>query len=360
MGSFRNNSKASILAKEISNFHNRGFASAEKVQTVLNTIRETAEIKHLKDLNSDKVQEVVREIAEKVQENDISGKTGATYISALNQIVDYTNHFFDKNIEQIHYSDYFSKSIDYADKSVSETIHENFQNFLQEKFETTGDERFQALQYAVELQRSFGLRFRESIGLNKETIERGLENGKLELSRQDWTKNARPREIEIRTEYQRELLQNVQKFLENQKSVNLAGAQEAKSYQEIASFRSFADNIRQNFSEQTGENYNFHGERHFWAQNMYSQLFEEKTGVSIQAPIQYYSQELEKAGWDGSGKFYEAVKNFEIKDFWEYAKDQADMAVDKLLEIDKEIRMEISNELGHNRLDITNIYLGHP
>lgn len=394
MGTFKNNTKASILSKEISHFHNRGEAIAGKIQTVLNSIREEVGIRHLKELDQDKVQELVNEIAERVHNGEIQANTGATYVSALNQIVDYTNHFFDKNIEQIHYSDYFSKSIDYADKSISETTHENFQNFLQEKFETTGDERFQALNYAVELQREFGLRFRESVGLNQETISRALETGKLELDRSDWTKNAREREIEIRTEEQKELLKEVRDFIEEKGSVNLAGAQDSKSYNEIASFRSFADNIRQNFSEQTGEQYNFHGERHAWAQERYSELWQEKTGIeglNIQAPIKYYSEQLQQTGWNGEGKFYEAVQEHDIKPFWEYVREeiqehlqeqsiempdifglnepeQQEYTQENLLEmpdfdifeIDKEIRMEISEELGHSRLDITNTYLGHP
>ncbi len=397
MGTFKNNTKASILSKEISHFHNRGEAIAGKIQTVLNQIREETEIKHLKELDQEKVQEIVNEIAERVENGEISPNTGATYISALNEIIDYTNYHFDKEIEQIHYSDYFSKSIDYSDKSISNEVHENFQNFLEEKFEQTGDSRFQALQYATELERQFGLRFRESAGLNRETIEKALESGKLELSREDWTKNAREREVQVRTEEQRELLSNVKDFLENQKSVNLAGAQHWKEYSPIASFRAFADYQRQEFSNNTGESFSFHGERHFWAQNMYSQLWEEKTGVSILSPIQYYSQELEKAGWnpDQDMKFYDAVKEYEIKPFWEYVREEIQEHLQQdqsnliepdifslnepeqqeydqsnllempepdfdIFEIDKEIRMEISEELGHSRLDITNTYLGHP
>lgn len=224
MGTFRNSTKADILSREIPEFHNRGYANAEKVETVLNMIREELEITHLKHLDSEKVNEIAQEIAERVENQEISGKTGADYFSALNMISDYTNHFFNQDIERLHYSDYFSKTVDYSDKSISETTHKNFQNFLQEKFETTGDERFQALSHAIELQREFGLRFRESVGLNQETIEKALESGKLQLDRSDWTKNAREREVQIRTEEQRELLQEVKNFLEEKGNINLAGA----------------------------------------------------------------------------------------------------------------------------------------
>ena len=363
MGTFRNNTKASILSKEISHFHNRGEAIAGKIQTVLNYIRSETDITHLKNLNEETIKEITNEISERVHNGEIQANSGATYISALNQVIDYTNYFFNKEIEQIHYSDYFSKSIDYADKSVSPETHQSFQDFLSEKYQETQDTRFQALQYAIELERSFGLRFRESAGLNQNTISRALESGRIELSRQDWTKNARERSIEVRTEEQKQLLQEVKNFLENTGKINLAGADNWKSYQEIASFRAFADYQRQEFSSSTGEQYNFHGERHFWAQNMYSQFWEEKTGIRLEAPIKYYSEQLQQAGWNGENKFYEAVKELEIKPFWEYVqdqfKDQADLNIDKMFEIDKEIRQEISEQLGHSRLDITNTYLGH-
>jgi len=394
MGVMSRPSKVSYLARTIARFHNRGEASVGKIKTMLNFIKEETGLTHLKNLDENKMSEITQEIAERVHNGEIEASTGADYFSALNQIIDYTNHFFNKEINNLHYSDYFSKSIDYSDKSVSQEVHSNFQNFLSEKFEQTQDTRFQALQYATELQREFGLRFRESVGLNQDTISKALETGKLELGREDWTKNAREREVQIRTEEQRELLQEVRNFLEENKSINLAGAQDWKSYSEIASFRAFADYQRQEFSSNTGESFSFHGERHAWAQERYSELWQEKTGIeglNIQAPIKYYSEQLQQTGWNGEGKFYEAVQEHDIKPFWEYVREeiqehlqeqsiempdifglnepeQQEYTQENLLEmpdfdifeIDKEIRMEISEELGHSRLDITNTYLGHP
>ena len=396
--SFRSEKQISFLSRNIAqNFANRGHSWSAKVETVLRDFKEDLGMKSLKQLSEERIQEYVSELRESVHNGEITGKTAQTYISALNTIIDYTNYIRDTNFNSVSAAENgIHSSVDYSDKSISQETHQSFQNFLSEKFEQTGDSRFQALQYATELERQFGLRFRESAGLNRETIEKALESGKLELSREDWTKNAREREVQIRTEEQRELLSNVKDFLENQKSVNLAGAQHWKEYSPIASFRAFADYQRQEFSNIFGEQYNFHGERHFWAQNMYSQLWEEKTGVSIQAPIQYYSEQLEKAGWNGDDglKFYEAVEKYDIKPFWEYVQDSIEQKfqsessevtpepdifslnepeqqeydqsnllempdLSDLFEIDKEIRLEISEELGHSRLDVTHTYLGH-
>ncbi|HFC76813.1 MAG TPA: hypothetical protein ENJ27_01145 [Candidatus Moranbacteria bacterium] len=406
--SFRSEKQISFLSRNIAqNFANRGHSWTAKIQTILRDFKEELEMKSLKELSEEKIQEYVSELKESVENGDIKAETAQTYISALNSIIDYTNYVRDTNFNSVSAAENgIHSSADYADKSVSPETHQSFQNFLEERYDNTGDERFQALELATELQREFGLRFRESAGLNIFTVEKALETGKLELSREDWTKNARERVIEIRTEEQKELLSNVKDFLENQKSVNLAGADNWKDYNPIASFRSFADYNRQEFNQTYQEQYNFHGERHFWAQERYSQLWEEKVGIRIEAPIKYYSEQLQQAGWDGSGKFYDAVLELNIKPFWEYVQEeilstkqeelnfpdlfqsessevtsepdifslneqpeQQEYTQENLLEmpdlsdlfeIDKEIRLEISEELGHSRLDITNTYLGHP
>jgi hypothetical protein len=369
IGSLKNNWSIHAVAKAVANHIHRGFATAEKVETVLRTMKEEFGIRNINKLDEDKVQEIAEHIAERVHEGEISGKTGATYFSALNSIIDYVNHNFDKEINELRYSEFdIHKDTDYRDKSVSGETHQNFQSFLEQKYQETGDNRFQALEYATELQREFGLRFRESAGLNIETIERALESEKLQIGREDWTKNAREREIQIRTEEQKELLSEVKNFLEQQGKINLAGAEQWKEYQPIAEFRSFADSIRSEFNSVFDENFSFHGERHAWAQDMYSSLWEQKTGVEILSPIEYYTEQLQLvgAGWDPADDmvdnlFYEAVEDFEIKPFWEYVQDELpEYSIDELREIDHEIRWEISEELGHSRIDITNTYLGHP
>ena len=364
IGSLKNDWSIHAVARAVSEHLNRGIATAEKVETVLRDIKEDFGIRNVNKLDEEKVNEIARDIAERVQEGEITGKTGADYFSALNAIIDYVNHNFDKDIEQLKYSDFdIHKETDYRDKSISEETHNNFQSFLEEKYQETGDTRFQTLEYATELQREFGLRFRESAGLNINTIREGLETGKLHLDRTDWTKNAREREIEIKTPEQKELLQNIKNYMEEKGIVNLAGAENWRNFQPIAEFRAFSDNIRQEFNREFSQNFHFHQERHSWAQNMYRSIWQEKTGTAIQSPIQYYSEQLEKAGWtsDSGQKFYDAVKEYEIKSWWDYAsKELPEYTKQEIKLIDKEIRIEISSQLGHSRLDITNTYLGHP
>ena len=217
IGSLKNSWSINAVSQAVASHINRGFATAEKVETVLREMKKELEVRNINKLDEDKVQEIAERIAERVHSGEITGKTGATYFSALNSIIDYVNHNFDKEIEGLRYSEFdIHKDTDYQDRAVSEDLHNNFQSFLQEKFEEIKDNRLQALSYAMELQREFGLRFRESAGLNVETTKKALESEKLQIDRKDWTKNARERVVEIKTETQKELLSEVKNFLEKQ------------------------------------------------------------------------------------------------------------------------------------------------
>ena len=358
--SFRNEKQVSFLAKNIGhNFANRGFSWSSKIETVLRDLQENHALNTLKKLDEEKISEYVEELKESVENGDIKAETAQTYISAMNTIIDYTNTVNNTNFQAISASQHgINANVDYYDKSISPEVHQSFQSFLQEKHQEIKDEKYQALQHAVKLQRELGLRFRESAGLNIKTIEKAIKTGNLELSRQDWTKNARERTIEIQIPEQRFTLEKTKDFLKDSGKNNLAGGKDWKEHKPISSFRNFADRVRQDFNNQKKEQYSFHGERHHWAQSQYSAKWEQKTGIEIQSPIKYYSEQLEANGWNGSGKFYHAVKNFEIKSFSDYVQEQT--GIDNFREIDKEIRLLISEELGHSRLDITNTYLGHP
>lgn len=359
--SIKSEKQAKFVANQIArDFNNRGFASVGKIQTVLNDLKQETDLKTLKQLDESKIEQLIEKYREEVENGDLTRTTTATYISALNVVIDYTNHLTDKNLEYVSATEHdLSKVIDYSDKSISPEQHQSFQNYLQDKFKDTQDNRYERLELATELQKQFGLRARESFGLSKETIEKGLETGKLSLGREDWTKNAREREININTKEQQETLIKAQNLMSEHNLKSLAGKE--NNIADIKSFKNFA------YKEATNQGFSFHAERHAWAQGKYSAMWRERTGAEIQSPIKYYSEQLERAGWDGSGKFYDAVQDFDITPFREYVQEQIQeqdqsklLEMPDILEIDREIRQEISEELGHSRLDITNTYLGHP
>jgi site-specific recombinase XerD len=147
-------------------------------------------------------------------------------------------------------------SFQYTDRAVSPEVHKHFLDFLAGK----QDIRAQALSYSVSLQREFGLRLRESIAIKASTIERALETGILHLGREDGTKNAREREIPIRTEEQREALLQARDFMRENGLFSLCPTQSLKEQYY------YAENIAKEFNREHEEKFNYHGERHAFAQ----------------------------------------------------------------------------------------------
>jgi site-specific recombinase XerD len=213
----------------------------------------------LKQLDSQRIEAFVDTLKEKVEAGELSRKTAENYLSALNRVIEYTNARLDKNLETISPKEFgLSRgSFVYQDRAVSQETHEKFVSFLSSK----EDIRAQALRHSVELQRSFGLRLRESLAIKAETIEKGLESGTLHLTRQDGTKNSREREIPILTSEQREALQ---KSLEFMKENNLFSLSPTETLRE--QYR-FAYEVKKEFEKEIGEKFNYHGERHAFAQH---------------------------------------------------------------------------------------------
>jgi len=257
--SFKNEHKASYLAREIASYFNRGSALENRIETVLNHLREWTSTKSLKQLNSQRIEAFVNTLREKVEAKEISRKTAENYISALNRIIEYTNFRLNKNLETVSPKEHnLSRgAFQFVDRAVSVETHNKFVSFLSEK----QDIRAQALSHSVELQRTFGLRLRESLAIKASTIERALETNILRLTREDGTKNARERDIPIRDESQREALEKALSFMKENNLTSLCPTEHLREQYH------FAWNMAKEFRRETGENFSFHGERHAFAQS---------------------------------------------------------------------------------------------
>lgn len=158
-------------------------------------------------------------------------------------------------------------------------------------------------QLAIRLQREFGLRREESLKFNVSYADKG---DKIEL-KSSWTKGGRAREIPITSDSQRALLEQVKKVAGKGSLI-----EKEKSYKQA--MESFTTNC------QRADIKNVHGFRHSYAQQRYREL----TG-----------RECPKAGGLTSKELSLEQKR---KDY--------------------EVRMVISQELGHGREEITVQYLG--
>jgi len=90
---FKNEHSASYLARYIAQFNNKGVSIEAKIETVLNQLRETTGVRGLKQIDSQVIEAYVSTLQDRVEANELTKHTAETYISALNRIIEYSNHF---------------------------------------------------------------------------------------------------------------------------------------------------------------------------------------------------------------------------------------------------------------------------
>ena len=164
--------------------------------------------------------------------------------------------------------------------------------------------REQGIRLSLRLQAAFGLRREESIKI----IPAWADRGNLLALKASWTKGGRAREVPIRTEEQRQLLDEA-KALARGKSLVAPG---------YTTYRDYLKHFRYE-CERVGINA-FHGHRHSYAQARYREL----TG-----------QECPVRGGPTSKQLTPKQKA-----------------------LDREAREVISREMGHGREQITAVYVG--
>lgn len=167
---------------------------------------------------------------------------------------------------------------------------------------------------SLELQRAFGLRREEAIKFQPHFADKG---DHIAL-KSTWTKGGKPREIPIRNDEQREVLNRAHK---------LVGKQSL-----IPSDRTYIQQLKiyERHSANAGLS-KMHGLRHLYAQQRYLELTTE-----FASHYQLESGWTAPAAGGPKGKSLSPLQK----------------------QIDTEVRLAISLELGHERKQITGVYLG--
>ena len=245
----------------------RGSATAEKIATVLNEIHKTEGISSLNRINPEVIKNYETYLKSAVDSKNLTPHTAQSYISALNSVLNYINLRTDKGLKEISAFDAGIKNkLQYGGKSTPQELFDKVYNKLSEPN-----------QIKQGLQRNFALRVKESHYIKKDTIENALKTGILKLNdkNNDGTKNSRSREIEIRTEAQRNALNRALDYMNthNQKSLiendKKSGQALSKYYRDISK----AGGTKAN---NNGHNFN-QGNRHWELNRLYSEL--EKQGL---------------------------------------------------------------------------------
>ncbi len=280
---FRNEHKASFLARQIAQDNNRGSSLENRIETVLNQIRETTDAKNLKQLDSDKIQVYIDTLHDKLEAGELKSSTVSSYISALNRVIEYANEHLNRDIQTINAKDYgLSRGgVEYQNRAVSEQTHNTFNDFLSSQ----DDIKAQALSHSVDLQRELGLRLRESIQIKADTIREALKTSTLHVDRQDGTKNSQPRDIPIHNEQQLETLKSALNFMQEHNLKSLAPTDTLKEQYH------FAEHVRQEFNRVSDTKMDYHGERHYYAQE---RLSEGATARQVTEELGHHRKEILK------------------------------------------------------------------
>jgi hypothetical protein len=192
--------------------------------------------------------------------------------------------------------------------------------------------QYQAVAHSIALEWNDGLRFRESVMCKLGTKD--LSGDTIALLPGDGCKNNRAREVHSLD--RGVALREAQQFIMENKGDFMKGSliPSKISYKE---HKSFARHALQMYREETGCNLNYHGNRHAFAIETYARLYEQKAGIRIEAPVK--------------------EKTFG-RDHIASIAARLGLTESEARKLDNQVRLELSKELGHGRVNITWSYVG--
>lgn len=267
-------------------------------------LKEDQNIKDLKKVDEEVIRAYGEHISERVEAGTLSVDSAHNYISAVNTAMSVARGNDDLKMTAVRDFGLPERSgIVKEDKSISQSEHDHIISNLDDRKATI-----------VQLQRELGLRLKESCLINaKDVYKQAVENGNVKI--ESGTKGGREREVPITSE--------------SQISALFAAAEQQGNHYSMTPSDKMYIQFQRDMYKEVGRG--MHGERHHYAHNRYEQL----TGVKC--PV---------------------VAEVDHKDRHDYMSKELGISKADARSIDHMARMQISSELGHCRIQITNAYLG--
>ena len=325
-----------------------GSATQQVIRATINDMRDTLAaagmpLKHLDAITTDQVDKYVESVASKVETGDLAAKTAKDKITSLNNILrsDLVNK---PDLVQSAKENGVTQKVDTSDKANSREAAEAFKQFLSEKA-AQGNEVAKAAKLAVDNQLQNGLRLRESICMNYGN--KNPNSDFLAVTKADRPKNNRPREVDVRTQEQKDAIAAARDFCKKNEQNNLIHP--GKSYKQTEdAFK----NLVKEFTEKTGMHFNYHGERHEFAHRLYEAKTKELCGIELKCKAQVCEERL-PVDKQTDSKARQKCYN-------EYIKEQTGLTGWPARNLVNKAFDSVSNALGHGdgRADITRAYLG--
>lgn len=326
------------LGERVAAAHGRGSKMTEQVCSGLASLaryfREAGGPLYLEAVRNEHMIGWAQDLRLHIDAEEISRSTASSYISAINQIVKHVGRD-DLNIAAKDFGLNRGQRWDNTDRSNSAEAREAFRAFIAERAQrATGRDRImlEGLSHAISCQESAGLRFRESCCVK--LAGKDLSNGTLELNgREDRTKNARNRVTALLEPVS---METARRFITDHRKVYSRGSL-IPTDMSWRQYRRWAYEHVDSFKATTGIEYRLHGNRHAFAQERFACLWEERTGVRLDPPCKTW---LHQDAW---------MRN---------AAERTGLSWEQTRSLDHEIRLAVSSDLGHGRLDVACVYLG--
>ena len=320
----RNDFKIFLVARQI---YPDKSASAKKTGTVLREFKTVTGINNLSNIDS----RTVKNYYDYLQNSGMSNSDASNKVSYFNQILKYTGK---SELKQT------AKELNLSRLSDNRIYKGNFAadiKTVNNYFRGVENIEFQGLYHASRLQEVAGLRMSESGGiklLNKSVED--IKNGILKIDgKKDLAKNDRGRIIILDKDGIKAVMEARQWLKENGLKDIAASKTDSKMTEWSAWSWRQLDNLKKAGIIESG--YHNHGNRHTWANNKYENEWKERTGAVIEGTA--------KSGLFG-------------KDWLRYVEMKTGLSAEEIRKIDTEIRLDVSQQLGHERLSITSTYLG--
>lgn len=292
--------------------NNTHIARLPAIRDFSDFLKTTTRIKRLNNIEKSTVMQYGEQLQERYETGDISPVTARDYLSHINRALAQARGDESCVVGATRELGFVPKTgIAQSDGSVSEEMHQRVLKKVSEE-----------LQLIMRLQRHFGLRFREACLFDAQECLKSLDKHETP-SIVRGTKGGQRRCLPVETRSQYNLLLNVVKYQsENDTRTLIPDNFSFKSFQSYAWRASKAIDI----------NYKSHGERKYFSCDFYFKR------VGVRCPVQ--------AGVTHGRAHYQLI-----------AKKLA-ITEQQAKAVDVRVRKELSERLGHHRIEITNAYLG--
>lgn len=334
-----NNHTKSILSEETMERLERGSATENKCYSALSDfadfLQENYGLRDLEKVTLEIYEAYATDLKERLDNQDISSSTTSGYITALNDIF----KVHGKEELYIKASQYgISRGERYSNKdlSIDKETAQTIRDALMDKAKETGSIHYEIASIISDIQRETGLRFRESMMVK--LAEKDFSIGNISLNeRGDGAKNHRAREFEPTNGLEKTI--KAQDYIRENSHIFSTGCLIPGNERYVEAKDAVYYALRTVCEELGIAKAGFHGNRHYYAHESYSAKWEQRTGFRVECPV---------------------VAGVFKREWCQYAKELTHLNEEKIREMDKEIRGEMIEELGHgaNRIDIGNAYLG--